>query len=310
MKKLFTLALAVLMIATLAVTVSADGNNAGLTYSAPYGNITVDGTIEAAWDNAKWENIVNGRAAAEPNGGKFKLMHDDKYLYLLGQLDDPTGLDMLMNENFTVVLHLDGCDKVIAKECASSHAYILNRKNALEGVLQCWDNIINAMTSATEDDVVYYTIAEEGNLITWEARFEIPDAIAAGLVMVDVLCNDYGAYDEYIPGNTWNTYGANPEEPGTIYLLSADGTSPVPVETEPVETEPVETEPVETEPVETEPVETEPAETEPKETESAETKEADTPAEESSFPVAPVVIAVIVVLALAVVGVVLAKKKK
>ncbi len=293
MKKLFTFALAVLMIATLAVTVSADGNNAGLTYSAPYGNITVDGTIEAAWDNAAWALIENGREGGTP-GAKFKLMHDDKYLYFLGQFDDTTGLDMLMNENFTVYLHLDNCDTVIAKECASSRGYIMNRKNALEGTSQCWDSIKGEMVSATEEDVVYYTMVEDGTLLTWEARFEMPDAIAEGLAKVDVEFGDYGPFDEYKPSMGWNTYGANPVEPGTIYLLAASA------DTQPAESTPAESTPAESTPAESTPAESTPADT---------TKPAETPVDTEKAPAtadAGLVVAAVVMAAAAMI--VLSKK--
>ncbi len=48
------MALATLLTIGLAFSVAA-ANSEGLTYSAPYGTVTVDGSVDAAWDAAPWE---------------------------------------------------------------------------------------------------------------------------------------------------------------------------------------------------------------------------------------------------------------
>ncbi len=199
-----------LLLSCLCIGVSA--SSAGLSYTAPYGTITVDGVVDAAWDAAAWATVDNGHANGT-TGGKFKVMHDDTYIYFLGQFTDTTGLDSKKNENFRVGLHLDNCGEIIGKNCETYESYIMTRD--LNG--KVWANIGGANVEVGEDKDINYTVVTNGNVHTWEAWFKAPEAIAAGIAGLEVRLDDYTDSAGWLGDKAWNTYGnSSPDEPGTL----------------------------------------------------------------------------------------------
>lgn len=93
MKKIIGLSATLLVILSLLLSISVSAASYS-TYTAPYvkNAPTIDGTIMSGeWDAAEWANIANEMEGRTVNGSaKFKVMHDDKYVYILFDVVDAT----------------------------------------------------------------------------------------------------------------------------------------------------------------------------------------------------------------------------
>ncbi len=90
MKKALSIAAAATMLlGAMSMSVSA---NRGLSYHAPYGTPTIDGVADEIWSNAEWTQIDLPYNGDEPSvcSARAKIMHDDKYIYVLAELTDAT----------------------------------------------------------------------------------------------------------------------------------------------------------------------------------------------------------------------------
>ncbi|MFA6948003.1 MAG: sugar-binding protein [Eubacteriales bacterium] len=88
MKKFLSAALSLMLVVSgFAVSSFATRD---LTYTAPKGTPTIDGTAEALWDTAEWTNVDLPYSADEDTYGghalRVKLLWDDTALYVLGEM--------------------------------------------------------------------------------------------------------------------------------------------------------------------------------------------------------------------------------
>ena len=90
MKKILTLALAALMIASSAVVANANPANSH-TITAAYGTPVVDGQMDDIWNNAEMQVQDSFRSGTETDAkAQIRVMYDDNYVYVLEYVPDNT----------------------------------------------------------------------------------------------------------------------------------------------------------------------------------------------------------------------------
>ena len=349
MKKLSLLLACIMVFASLALlNVSASDASYIAAYAATAP--VIDGVLDSAWDAAYYEtaDVAKSNNMGTTMPPKFKVMHDDMYVYVLMEYEDLNGVIQQDGKHYGEPWKVGSETAIFAfiDDTGNQQEYMFTSPDNVEGalstnvyinVLRTWvKNLANADEGA---DGFFAWAVRSNDIIVWEMRIpkeEIGDFDDD--LLMEVHCNDSGAPKAWsMEDYAWAAYSndvhdykqlLDPENFGTLLFAAQGETVEPPVETEPVETEFVDTiyvEPEETEPVETEFVETEPTETEPEETEPAKDEPKDEPkdekdepvvtdktddtAEPAAFPVVPVVIAAVVVLAIIIVVVVLKKKK-
>lgn len=322
MKKFYTLLLTCcLLLAVCAMPTAA--TNQGKTYLAPYGTPTVDGVMDNVWYLAPWAKTTTGNPSSI--FAKFKVLHDDTYVYFLFQYTD-TEVSMKMNECIQLALHEDSCGLGWSDGCPFYSVHLLQ----CNGTLWCQ---IDPDAPEAGKSVMFdsYQVENVDGTFTMEISLKLDKGIPLddGIFM-EVVMEDYTEDSKWIPPRAWNGDNARYRDMsdfGVLYFLPDEGaeiptgeiyeeepdpevvTTQAPVEEEPEDpavNEPVENDPAEVKPEETKPVETKPSEEDPAVTTDA----ADDVKAPAAFPVVPVAAVVIALGVIAILIVVLTKKKK
>ena len=90
MKKIFSLALAAAMLASMAVVANANPSNSH-TITAAYGTPVVDGQMDDIWNNAEMQVQDSFRSGTETDAkAQIRVMYDDTYVYVLEYVPDNT----------------------------------------------------------------------------------------------------------------------------------------------------------------------------------------------------------------------------
>lgn len=349
MKKLSLLLACIMVFASFALlNVSASD----ASYIAAYAETApvIDGVLDSAWDAAYYEtaDVAKTYNMGTTMPPKFKVMHDDMYVYVLMEYEDLNGVIQQDGKHYGEPWKVGSETAIFAfiDDTGDQKEYMFTSPDNVEGALSTntYVNVLRKwvknLRNAEEGTDGFFAWAVRSNdVIVWEMR--IPKEDIGDFdedILMEVHCNDSGAPQAWsMEDYAWAAYTndihdyrqlLDPENFGTLLFAAQGEKVEPPVETEPVETEefvdtiyvepetdPVEDEPTENEPTETEPTETEPAKGEPKDEPKDEkdeptvTDKTDDTAEPAAFPVVPVVIAAVVVLAIIIVVVVLKKKK-
>ncbi len=90
MKKIFSLALAAAMLASMAVVANANPSNSH-SITAAYGTPVVDGQMDDIWNNAEMQVQDSFRSGTETDAkAQIRVMYDDNYVYVLEYVPDNT----------------------------------------------------------------------------------------------------------------------------------------------------------------------------------------------------------------------------
>ena len=198
MKKFLSVLLAVILIAAVAVPVAAVRN---LTYVAPKGTPTVDGSAEALWDGAQWTNVdlPHDGTADTDSTMKIKLLWDEQTLYFLSEVYDSD----LNEANDLIEIYLDeGMQRANTYDNDDSHTRF-----------RVFDGGLDAAGKNCKMDVACVSkgIGENKYLLEGSLKLAMP-VVEGGKIGLEFMYNDGGATSDFLQAYRWNADSAGGDD--------------------------------------------------------------------------------------------------
>lgn len=199
MKKIISVLTAVvLLLSAMAMTVSA---NAGLKYTAKYGTPKIDGAADDLWSSVEWTQVALPNSTSDkPEGtSRVKMLHDDKYIYYLVEINDPS----INGDVFEFYVDEDSCKKAITAkgyECDKLTHLLIKVADGVFGDYESWS------VGRVADTIVESAMTVNGNVRVIEWAFKPIGGIPAGesTMAIEFLYTDNNAAGKNIANTRWN----------------------------------------------------------------------------------------------------------